>query len=84
MSLQTLQNQSIKNNQWELVLDVKGYVIITKNKAFYAFGNSKPDSTITGVEIEPNTRIDNPENSSLWIKNYYKDDEVIVIKHSFL
>lgn len=83
MSLQTLPNQNINGDDWQLVLDIKGYVFADK-KTFYAFGNSQPDDTITGIEVEPNTRIDNPDDTSLWIKSYYNNDICVVRKNGFV
>jgi hypothetical protein len=83
MPLTTLPKQIITSNDWELVLNTQGY-IITNNSLRYAFGDTQPNSTIGGVKVSANTRIDNPDGASLWLKKHPANKTITIIKHGFM
>ena len=59
------KNQVTEIDGWVKVLDKKGYVIV--NKPVYFAYNDDDEPTVSG-EYTSDSRIENPDNSDLWIR----------------
>ena len=64
----TTKPNIILTTEWQEVLTSSGYVV-PSHDATYAFADNTPPKEITGTLIPAGTIVDNPSNSTLWMKS---------------